>query len=66
MARFLLTSLHVPALKCLHLLRGTTEEQGKEEDKGWLREGPPHIGQIRRDHHEGQIKALGFSGFTIS
>ena len=34
MARFLLTSLHVPALKCLHLLRGATEEQGKEKDKG--------------------------------
>ena len=47
----------------MHLLRGATEEQGKEEDMGELHGYLPAIGQVRRGPHEGRLKAQSLFGF---
>ena len=63
MARFLTTNLEMAALRFVHLLRGATEEQGKEEDMGELHGYLPAIGQVRRGPHEGRLKAQSLFGF---
>ena len=62
-ARFLTTNLDMAALRFVHLLRGATEEQGKEEDMGKLHGYLPAIGQVRRGPREGRLKAQSLFGF---